>query len=189
VAPKKYRRSHTFSGTGLLLAAAAVLSSGAAGCSNEEKTYGLQSPPGASSPTSSPTGLGLTPEQKAVADAVTRYDAVIKTMSDGARLDMNKIRTVAVDPWATKAGRNLLILKAQKYRTTGKLTNSTRDIKISASRAVFVECSDSRGQQVVTDDSRHETVTAGAAPRVATSVLVKINGHWFVQNIKEGKAC
>jgi hypothetical protein len=189
VAPKRYCRPRALRRTGLALAVTAALSIGTVGCSDDDETYGLQPLPSGTPSVPSRTGPVLTAEQQAVADAVTRYDAVIKAMSDGAPLDMRKIRTVAVDPWATKAGRNLMILKAQKYRTFGRLSSSTTGISVSASRATFIECSDSRGQRVVTNDSKHKIVTEGAAPRVATSVLVKINDRWFVRDVREGKAC
>jgi hypothetical protein len=189
VAPKKYRRSHTFSGTGLLLAAAAVLSSGAAGCSNGEKTYGLQPLPSGTPSTPGRTRPVLTAEQQAVADAVTRYDAITKAMSDGAPLDMKKIRTVAVDPQATQVGRNLLILKAQKQRTTGRYETVIRRIKISGEKAEFSGCRDSAGTRVVSTGKNPTQVATGVGALVGNVSLVKIKDAWFVKSIAEGGKC
>jgi hypothetical protein len=172
-----------------MLAAAAALSVGVTGCSDDDETYGLQPLPSGTPSTPSPTGPVLTAEQQAVADAVTRYDAVIKAMSDGAPLDMKNIRTVAVDPWATKAGRSLLILKAQKQRTTGTYKNARRSIVVADKKATFIGCSDSHLMKVVTTGKEPKTVAGGADPSIARVSLVKRDGKWYVQNFKEEGQC
>jgi hypothetical protein len=172
-----------------MLAAAAALSVGVTGCSDDDETYGLQPLPSGTPSTPSPTGPVLTAEQQAVADAVTRYDAVTKAMSDGAPLDMKKIRTVAVDPEATLSGRSILTLKAQKIRTTGNYKTVIRKIEVDRDRAEFSGCRDSSGTRAVSVGKNPTQVATGAGPLLGKVSLVKVKGKWFVKNIVEGGKC
>jgi hypothetical protein len=172
-----------------MLATAAALSVGVTGCSDDDETYGLQPLPSGTPSTPSPTGPVLTPEQQAVADAVTRYDAVTKAMSDGAPLDMKKIRTVAVDPQATQVGRNLLTLKAQKQRTTGKYETVIRKIEITGGKAEFSGCRDSASTRVVSTGKNPTQVATGVGALVGNVSLVKVKDRWFVKSIVEGGKC
>jgi hypothetical protein len=146
---KTYGQGHRPLGPALIAAAGTSLVIILLGCSEQDETYGLQPLPSGSSSAPTTAGLTLTPAQQTVADAVSRYDAVIKAMSDGAPLDMKKIRAVAVDPWATRAGRNLLVLKAQKQRTTGTHQNSVQNVAITGRDAKVRVCSDARLTKVV----------------------------------------
>jgi hypothetical protein len=187
--PEPHRQSHRSTSSALDVAAAVALAVSLLGCSDRDATHGLQPLPSGTSSGPTTTVPTLTPEQQAVADAVTRYDAVIKTISDGAPLDMKKIRNVAVDPWATKAGRSLLVLKAQNQRTSGIYRNTRRSIIVSAERATFLGCSDSHLMKVVTTGKEPKTVAGGADPSIARISLVKRDGKWYVQNFKEENQC
>jgi hypothetical protein len=171
-------------------ATTAALALALAGCSDQEDTSGLPPLATAATPTKATlTGLVLTPEQQAVADAVTRYDTVIKTMSDGAPLDMNKINKVAVDPWATKVGKNLFGLKALKNRTRGNYKSRVKVIKIVGMVASLTACSDSRGINLVSQGPTPTVVAKGSRPMIIKIDLIQEDGKWFVMNLKEVGKC
>jgi hypothetical protein len=172
-------------------ATTAALTLALAGCSGQEDTSGL--PPlataTATTPAPTPTGLVLTPEQQAVADAVTRYDTVVDAMSNGAPLDMNKINKVAVDPWATTVGKNLFGFKALKQRTIGTYRKSIKSIKISGAVAEYVGCGDYRGTKVISTGPKPTVVARGSEPLLGRISLVKIHEKWFIKKICEDGRC
>jgi hypothetical protein len=132
----------------IVTASASVLAASLAGCSGGgDDTGGLPEITDVTSPATTPTGPTLTPEQQAVADAVTRYDKVVKEVSDGAPLEEGKLRTVAVEPALTIVGKKLFELKALKNRTVGKSTNRIRSVKIPV-RPLRLKTAQTRGGRI-----------------------------------------
>jgi hypothetical protein len=171
------------------LAAAATLTISFAGCSDQNKTYGLQPLPGTTSSSSTSTEPVLSAEQQAVADAVTRYDSMIDEISGGAPIDMNKLKSVALDPWATTMGKNLFQLKALKQHTTGTSNSTIISVFISKNTAVFVDCTDSRKLAVVSTASVPTTIGRGRGPAIDKVSLVKVSNKWIVKNVESGGKC
>jgi hypothetical protein len=173
----------------IVTAGASVLSASLAGCSGSDDTGGLPEVSDVTSPAATPTGPTLTPEQQAVADAVTRYDKVIDTMFDGLPLEERKVRSVAVDPWATAVGKKIYEMQALKYRTVGTSKIAIREIRVSGTTAQYVACFDFRRTKVVTSGPTPTDVYTGTAPSLDEFSLVQMNQKWFVKNVRRGKKC
>jgi hypothetical protein len=173
-----------------LATAAAALTLALVGCSGQEDTSGLPPLASATTPTKpTSTGLVLTPEQQAVADAVTRYDTVIKTMADGAPLDKKKIATVAVEPWLTQSTNRLFALKALGNRTVGTYESTIMDISITGKSAKYTKCGDSRNRKVVSIGPSPTLVAKGSKPMVIEIQLVQIDEKWLIRNVREARKC
>jgi hypothetical protein len=188
--PVQSRRWSRMVGTSTIgVAAAATLAIGFAGCSDRDETYGLQPLPSTTSSPPTPTEPVLNPEQRAVADAVTRYDSTIGEISGGAPIDMNKLKGVALAPWATAMGRNLFQLKALKQHTTGASNSRVISVSISKNTAIFVDCTDSRKLSVVSTASTPTTVGKGKGPAIDKVFLVRVSNKWIVKSIENGGKC
>jgi hypothetical protein len=171
-------------------AGASLLAASLAGCSGGgDDTGGLPEITDVTSPAATPTGPTLTPEQQAVADAVTRYDKVTDTMFDGSPLEERKVRSVAVDPWATVVGKKIYEMQALKYRTVGTSKIAIREIRVSGTTAQYVACFDFRRTKVVTSGPTPTDVYMGTAPSLDEFSLVQMNQKWFVKNVRRGKEC
>jgi hypothetical protein len=174
----------------IVTASASVLAASLAGCSGGgDDTGGLPEISDVTSPAATPTGPSLTPEQQAVADAVTRYDKVTDTMFDGSPLEERKVRSVAVDPWATVVGEKIYEMQALKYRTVGTSKMAIREIRVSGTTAQYAACFDFRRTKVVTSGPTPTDVYMGTAPSLDEFSLVQMNQKWFVKNVRRGKEC
>jgi hypothetical protein len=173
----------------MVTAGTSVLAASLAGCSGGDDTGGLPEITDVTSPAATPTGPTLAPEQQAVADAVTRYDKVVKEMSDGAPLEERKLRTVAVEPALTIVGKKLFELRALQNRTVGKSTNRIGSVKISGKTAKVEDCTDSQGTNVVSGGSNPTKVAEGTPPTSGFTSLVQVGGRWLVKQIEVGGEC
>jgi hypothetical protein len=161
-----------------------------AGCSDGGEESGLPEitdvPTTSASPSGSPT---WTPEQQAVIDAVTAYGKTVDAISAGAPVEMNKIRSVAADPWATQLGKNLLQWKALKLHLVGTLKITIRSVEVQSRSATVVECLDPRKQYYVSDGPKPTRATKPQDPAIFTASLVRSGSRWLVTASKKGKAC
>jgi hypothetical protein len=173
-----------------LATAAAALTLALVGCSGQEDTSGLPPLASATTPTKpTSTGLVLTPEQQAVADAVTRFDTIVNAMSDGARLDIGKIATVAVDPALSKVGDNLFGLKALKNRTSGAPKILVQRVSIEGHGSILTRCVDYHDVIVVSMDPKPTTVGRGGDSSIEKISLVQVHGKWFIKGVGGGEEC
>jgi hypothetical protein len=163
--------------------AASVLAAGLAGCSASDDTGGLPEITDVTSPATTPTGPSLTPDQQAVADAVTRYDQVLTSISDGAPLDEKRIKSVAVDPWATTIGKRIFEFKALEKHTTGTHVSVIESVVLKDETAEVVDCTDARKTEIVSaSDSPPTTVSGGDDILRGTTSLIRVRGKWLVKN-------
>jgi hypothetical protein len=162
-----------------------------AGCSDAGEDSGLPEitdvPTTSASPSSS--GPSWTPEQQAVIDAVTAYGETVDAMSAGAPVDMKRIRSVAVDPWATEAGKNLLEWKAFKVRLLGSFDRDERSVSIRDTTATVISCLDGKGAHYVTEGPKPTPFSKPGPPRVYTHSLRMSHKRWLVSGMKIGGKC
>jgi hypothetical protein len=139
--------------------------------------------------TPSPTGVVLTPEQQAVADAVARYDKALDTFFRGGPLKKANLTAVAAEPWATTLGNNLFAVRAQNYQLIGTAETKLQGVVISGSSAVVKHCRDDRNLQTVKIGQPNPTGGFGDPPYIGVTNLKWANAKWLVSGVSVGGKC
>lgn len=164
---------------------------GLVGCSGSTPTA---SKPFETTPaTPSPTGLVLTPEQQAVADAVTRYFKVVNAISADDKVSIAEIKTVAAEPWATELADSLFAARGLGLKVVGKEKSEILSVKVNSTAATLEKCYDGReiytlqeGQKTVSAEQRAEKKKP---PYVGIVSLKRVSNSWLVTGLKVGKEC
>jgi hypothetical protein len=164
---------------------------GLVGCSASKPSAAPTFDPAPVAPT--PTGLVLTPEQQAVADAVTRYFKVVDDISTDEKVSIGEIKTVAAGQWATDLANDLFAARGLGLKVVGKGKSEVLSVKVASTDATLEECFDGRevytlqeGQKSVSDEQRAEEKKP---PYIGIVSLKKTSNKWFVTGLKAGKEC
>jgi hypothetical protein len=153
---------------------------------------GPSTSPGSATPSTSPIPSGTpTPSQaeRAVATVVAKHDSIVDAITDGDRLDMNKINSVAEKSWAKELGESLFALKALKQRTVGKTERKIRSINIQGSKATVLQCVDPRKTKTVSDAPGPDPEPFTNPPGIVRISLVLKGKRWYVTDLKDGGKC
>src|SRR3954447_8969727 len=118
------------------------------GC-GDDKPQNLPEIGASASATGATAASGLNAEQQAVVDRVDLYERTLDAIAAGDKLDMKRVRAVAVDSWAQVVGEGLQQTKAQDFVVTGTTEREFKSVAVSGGQARFSECVDARKTRLV----------------------------------------
>jgi hypothetical protein len=155
-------------------------------CGGDEPT---SLPELSSSPSVSASG-GLSAAEQEVADRVALYARTLDDIAGGDKLDMKRLRAVAVDSWAQTLGENLQQTKAQGFVVEGEKQRTFKSVSVTGEAAEYVECTDQRKTRLVKNGKPEPDGPQQTDPPTLTTItLVKRSGVWKVQTAKGGGTC
>jgi hypothetical protein len=167
--------------TRLMLPVLVLAVTALAGCDGDDSDLPeIGSSPGASQ------SAGADGEQ-AVKDRVALYETTLDGIAGGQKLDMKRLRAVAVDDWAQTVGQNLQQTKAQGFVVKGEVLRTFESVDVVGESAAYVECVDQRQTRLVKNGKPGPQVTD--PPALSTISFVKQSGEWKVKDVKAGGTC
>lgn len=145
---------------------------------------------GASSAASSaPATSAPATEEHAVQEQVGLYYETIDAIWAGAKVDLARLRTVAVDAWAQLLARNLQQGRDQGLVVSGEVVRAIRTVRVTGGTAEHVHCVDQSGSRMVRNGRPEPHVSLPSDRTLVTLTLVRESGVWKVRGGTSGGAC
>lgn len=141
--------------------------------------------PRASSGVSAASGAASSPgaERQAVVARVRLYHETVDAIAAGEKVDMTKLRAVAVAAWAQLLGKNLQETKDLGYVVAGEVKRTVKSVRVTGETAEYVQCIDQRGVSMVKNGKPEPKGPVQTdPPTLATFTMVKESEVWKVRS-------
>lgn len=145
---------------------------------------------GASSAASSaPATSAPSTEEHAVLERVGLYYETIDAIWAGAKVDLGRLRAVAVEAWARLLARNLQQARDQGLVVSGEVVRAVRTVRVTGGTAEHVHCVDQSGSRTVQNGTPEPHVSLPSDRTLVTLTLVRESGVWKVRGGTSGGTC
>jgi hypothetical protein len=142
-----------------------------------------------SSAASSAASSGPAAEEQAVVERVGLYYETIDAISAGAKVDLARLRAVAVDAWARLLAGNLQQTKDLGFVVSGEVDRTLRSVRVTGGTAEHVHCVDQGGSRMVKNGTPEPHVSLPSDRTLVSLTLVRESGVWKVRGGKSGGTC